>query len=552
MKKIIYLIFATSIVYSQAELIPLKHKIYDFLKLSQLKGYIENYNSANLPLSRKQAAEFINQINLVQDKLNNTEKSFLNDLMIEFEYDINKTVSKSFSLSDSFDILNLLNNKEQKYLYMFTDENASMFVDALGSLSFRKFNTESFNSTSIAVGELGLRMRGTLYDNIGYYLRMSTGQQIRGDRYARQIAYNYDSKLRAAKNFIGQKYYDSYEGYLRFQSENDAFAFTIGRENLLFGTGYIDKLFLSNYSAPFDFAKIDLKYKGIHYSFFYGNVRGDSLGKPLQSKNIISHRLDFRFSEILKIGLFESVVATNRPISFTYMNPLSFLTSADFTAEKDWETNTLMGIDLELKPVRNFGIQLSFLMDDLNFQTLNREDTKGNDNKFGYQAGVIYAEPLGINNLTLAAEYTRLDPFIYSHRTNKSTYTHWGLSLAHSLPPNSDEIAVSLRYYITNRFTALVLYKKQRSGAGFVFDESGKLISNYGGDINRGEGDFLQVNKFLMGNRVDRNIISATIRFEPILQYFIDFNYSINMINNIYSSQKNNDQFISITISTGF
>ena len=119
---------------------------------------------------------------------------------------------------------------------------------------------------------------------------------------------------------------------------------------------------------------------------------------------------------------------------------------------------------------------------------------------------MIYSEPFGINDLTATLEYTLLDPFVYSHRSNSSNYTNWGISLGTALPPNSDEIALELNYYLTNRVTINFLYKHQRSGEGFLdangnltFDDEVPIIRNYGGDVNRGDLDFAYVNNFLMG-----------------------------------------------------
>lgn len=100
-----------------------------------------------------------------------------------------------------------------------------------------------------------------------------------------------------------------------------------------------------------------------------------------------------------------------------------------------------------------------------------------------------------IPNLTISFEYTRLNPFIYTHRTNKSQYTHWTLPLGHNLQPNSDEIAIRINYDITHRLNFQLLYLHQRHGEGLVFDGD-TLKINYGGTLNRGDADISIDNKF--------------------------------------------------------
>lgn len=545
-------IFFPLIAYAQTELVPVQHKIYSYFETLSKKGIID-YDNGNIPISRSEAASFLKKIELSKDMLTPTENKILNDLTVEFSYDIDKNMNKSISLFSDFTPINVLNNYKQKYLVAYTDENASLFLDGTGFISYCDFNSESFAKTNLTLGQLGIRLRGSLYNSIGYYLRLSNGQQLIGGSYARMIAARYDPILTAATSrFIGGKYFDSFEGYLRYESETHAFALTFGRDNFEIGDGYIDKLFMSKNIPAFDFGRLDLKYKGIKYSFFYGNIKGDSLGVPLSSKNIVGNRLDIEFSNTFRFGFYESIIINNAPISFTYLNPLSFLISADFTGETKDNNNALMGFDFELKPYKNLGFQFSLLIDDLDFSSLGEKDMIGISNKFGYQAGLMYVEPLGINDLTAVVEYTLIDPFVYSHKTNKSTYTHWGISIGHLLPPNSDEIALMLNYYLTNRIKLNFVFKHQRSGEGFLYDSDGKIIRNFGGDVNRGDLDAIAPNIFLMGNRVNRNIFNFSIHIEPVRQFFIDIDYSFQSIDKIYLSKTFSDQFLYTTISTDF
>jgi hypothetical protein len=251
------------------------------------------------------------------------------------------------------------------------------------------------------------------------------------------------------------------------------------------------------------------------------------------------------------MGFYESVIISDNPFSFTYLNPVSFITSADLNtgAQGTTDNNTLIGIDLEYLPVRNLAVQGTLLIDDINFASLFKNDFTSNDNKFGYQVGTMWTDALMIQNLNLALEYTRLDPFVYSHRSNKSTYTNWDMSLGHALPPNSDEIALKLHYDVTNRIKFDFTYQFQRSGEGILFDSTGKLKINYGGNINRGDGDyFITKNIFLNGNRVNRNLFTFNFIFEPIKQYFIEFKYQLRAYNLKYLNKQTNDNLYWTTL----
>ena len=538
-------------VNAQIELVPPSHPVYDYLKRMQVKGIIPEYNSSNIPISRGEIAGYLKIIE--GQKLTGTDKYMMEDYKAEFEFDMTGSLRKSTNLFNKFNSESIFGNHRQKYIYNYADTNASLFFDINGDFYQRNSKGDSIGNNAITLGELGFRIRGSLYNSVGFYLRASNGQKIKGQSKDIIFAANYDPLLKANTKFVNeQKNFDSYEGYLRYQTPSNWLSVTVGKEALYEGFGYIDKMFLSNNTIPFNFLKLDIAYKKFKYSFLYGSIKGDSLGIDLQSKNIVSHRLDIGLTRKFKLGFYESVIISNNPFSFTYLNPISFLTSADLNtgAKETTDNNTLAGFDFELAPIKNITFQGTLLIDDLNLSTLYKSDSTSNDNKFGYQLGIFWADALSLPNVNLKLEYTRLDPFVYSHRSNKSSYTNWDMSLGHALPPNSDEIALNLHYDVTNRIKFNFLYQFQRSGEGILIDSiTGKLIINYGGNINRGDGDlYITKINFLNGNRINRSIITFNLVFEPIKQYFVELKYQLRILNLKYLDRQVNESLYWATL----
>ena len=155
---------------------------------------------------------------------------------------------------------------------------------------------------------------------------------------------------------------------------------------------------------------------------------------------------------------------------------------------------------------------------------MGNSDKTGNDNKFGFQAGINWQDAFTLKNLNLIYEYTRIDPFVYSHRDINNSYTNWNLPIGTALNPNSDEHAFKLTYDFNSRLNLSVTFKHQRSGMN-ITDSTGKIITNVGSNILHGENDFLIKNVFLQGLRVDRNIIIAELTWQPIRQYFFTVKY---------------------------
>ncbi|MCX7877606.1 MAG: capsule assembly Wzi family protein [Ignavibacteria bacterium] len=532
---------------SQVELVPLSNPVYDYLDRMTVNKIITGYSASMGPVSRREIASHLMEIQSRRNKLTVTDKKLLDDYLTEFSYDLTGALNKSSLFFSKKGLSELFSDRKQKYLWATADSNVSFFWDGLGEIRYMGLDGDSAGKPHVLLGQLGTRIRGTLFGSVGYYLKLTNGVRLGGTTYDASKTAFLDPVLASTRKFIseGGRTFDSYEGHLRYSPKGEWLGLTFGKEALRYGTGYIDKLILSNQnSAPFDFIKLDLQYKKIKYSFSHSSIVGnDSAGVQLQSKYLVFHRLELGpfFNNVFKLGFSEMVIYSNVPVNFAFLNPISFLTSADLNTELPGKNsnNTLLGIDMEFYPVKSLSLQGSLLIDDLNFETLGSDSTKGNDNKFGFQGGLNWQNAFMLPNLRFIYEYTRLDPFVYSHREINNSYSHWNLPIGHSLNPNSDEHAFRLAYNFGSRLSLSLTYKLQRTGLNYL-DSLGNPV-NVGSDILNGRGDFLIRNKFLNGVRLNRNILSAEITWQPIRQYFITLRYQMRNFDFIKDNRKLSD-----------
>jgi hypothetical protein len=516
-----FLLLVSSAI-AQRELLPVDHPVYKFLLRQQMRGLINDFQWGMLPLSRGEVVRLLDALETRRSQLSGVDVKMLQDFDTEFEYDMNKTVLKAKPLLPGFSLSSVLDNDRQKYLAAYEDSVASLFADGFGFLSYRAGSGDSIGSPHIFLGQLGFRVRGTLYDRLGFYLEASNGQRLSGDPSFGMLDY----RLRANTKFQeAGKYFDFTTGYMDY--DVDWLRLTIGREQVLWGMGYSDRLILSDNTIPFDFAKLDLHYKSFHYSFLHGSLTGkDSLGRELSSKYIGAHRLEVSFSSRFRLGLSEMVVYSNRSIDFAYLNPLTFLASADRSADPSGTSNTLLAFDFEWFPMKDLRLTGTLVIDDLNFETLGSvgSDVRGNDNKFAWQGGITWTDAFSLPNLTLTAEYTRINPFVYSHRSVANAYTHLDLPLGPLLQPNSDEWLLGFDLDLTYRLSVSGQIRFQRTGEN-ITSSSGMLIYNAGSDILRGDGDFVHPNVFLEGQQANRTLMSFIVQWQPIKQYYVEIRY---------------------------
>ena len=516
---------ATASAAAQRELVPVTNPVYQFLFRQELRGTVDGFHWGMLPMSRRDIADFLDSLQLrarAGDQLPAADEAWLRDLRVEFSYDIGHTLDTSSALIPDFRFSGIFDDTRQKYLYAYSDSTASVFIDGFAGWSYRIGNDQTPEPHFASLGEIGIRVRGTLFDRLGYFVQASNGVLFSGSKEFALL----DPRLQANAQFNrGENFFDFTTGYLRYDA--DWLAVTFGREQLLWGMGHQDRAVISWNTVPFDFAKIDLRSNSVHYSFLHGSLVGaDTSGKTLASKYIAAHRFEFNAGSRVRIGLNEAILYSNQPISFTMLNPLIFLTSAELSTELpnsgDDAHNSLIWLDLEVVAARNLRLFGSFLIDDLKFGTIDEDDISRNTNKFGWQAGIIWNDAFTLPGVLLSAEYSRLNPFVGSHWTNANSYTSWNLPLGEALQPNSDAWRFRVDYAPTSRLLLSGQLQFQRTGENIVDPVTGEVTFDAGSDILHGENHLDHTNYFLQGNRVNRTLASFTATWQPIRQYFVE------------------------------
>ncbi len=516
-------LFAVQRAEAQRELVPSDHPIYQFLLRQQMEEHINGFHWGMLPLSRREVTGFLRTLRTdsIQALLSETDRKILSDYSVEFAQDLDRTDRLSEPFIPSWRLSGLFSDEKQKSLYSYADTAVTVVIDALGDASRRDTWGDSLGKASAVLGELGVRIRGTFHDRLGFYLQATNGSLLAGSRDVALL----ENRLQANHKFSepGSSNFDITKGYLRY--DVDWLSVMAGREQVLWGAGYADRAVFSDNTVPFDFFRIDLQEGSFHYAFLHGSLVGaDSTGHTLSSKYIAAHRVEFNVGKRVRIGFSEAVLYSLQPMNFALMNPLTFLTSAELSTEmpqkQDNAHNTLLWLDVEVTPIRNIRTFGSILVDDVKFSTIGKNDISGNSNKFGWQAGLLVNDAFDVPTLVLTGEYTRINPFVLTHWTNYNGYTNWGLSLGPSVPPNTDEWLFQAEYAVSARFSLRGSVRFQRSGEN-ILDQNGNLVYDAGSNILLGQDHLVHPNVFLEGRRVDRTIGMLHVEWQPVRQYFL-------------------------------
>lgn len=537
------IIGASLFVFPQTENIPANHPIYHFLKRMEVKNIISRYHDAVLPLSRKEIAQFIIQIENNKDKLTETETDILADYMVEFEYDLHKSTGTSFSLFGKGDdivsgMVRGTFHDQEKYIYTYSDSIFSVFVDGLMNIDFRRSTGDGLHANASFV-EVGPRLRGTIYDKLGYYFQL-TNAQFWGSRDAlkrdKRISQSYALGTTDSKNF------DFVEGYVRYDA--DIISAQIGRERVLWGNSYGVKIFLSDYPRVYDAVRVDVDYKNFKYTFLHAWILGkpDSIEinngegiEPLAAdKYFAAHRLEYSLGNILDLGIQEITIYSNRSVDLGYLNPVTFFESVQRSrGERD---NGFLAFDFQLRPIKGYELQGTLFFDDIN---IPKWGTRNVSNRQAYQIGIMAVEPIGIPNTSMMVEYTRVEPFTFSHnRSRENQYSSNNVLLGNQLGPNADSWFFRINHYLTHRLSLSGSLEYQRSGEN-IYDDQGNLIKNVGGDFLVGYRSIdPRENEFLSGILFKTWVGKFYATYEIINEIYLDFRYEWKQISDQSNEEK--------------
>jgi len=535
----ILLVVLCSSTFPQAENVPTVNPVYLFLKRMEVKGIIGRYHDAILPLSRGQISEFLVDIKEKADLLTEVERNQLRDLYVEFQYDIDRSREGVYNILDFSEpgigpTANALFSEREKCLYSYADSNASLFVDGLLTVDARRSTGDALGGANAEFAQFGGRIRGTIYGKLGYYMQ-GTNALFRGSRdvLLRDTQLNQSYTL---ANVFNTSSFDFSEGSVRYDAR--ILSLQVGQERILWGNGYGTKLILSDNPRVFPFVRADAEYKSLKYTFVHAWLLGtrssykfllppettsrDTLVEPLNAdKYLAAHRLELSFPALFDVGFQEVLIYSNRSVDLAYLNPAILLESAQ--RSRDERDNNFWAVDIQTHFLKNVEFQGTVDFDDINFSNWGSNSW---ENRYAYQLGAMATDPLWIPNTTIAVEYTRVQPYTFSHgRSRDNSYGSDGRILGTQIGPNADSWFLRIDHMLTHRIFASIQAQIQRNGEN-VNSSSGVLLRNVGGDFLQPHRDSdSTIVEFLDGNLVRTFALQAQVSYQIVRQIFVDARY---------------------------
>ena len=214
-------------------------------------------------------------------------------------------------------------------------------------------------------------------------------------------------------------------------------------------------------------------------------------------KHLIFHSFDFKPTDKLELGFFESVIWGGR-MEFLYLAPFGqYFAAQSLTG---FEDNSFFGVHGKYRILPDLSLLGQVYVDDLSFQDVIKLqlDTKY---KFAGELGVRWT-PEESRILDLAVDYTAVMPYMYTHITGERTtdyryavdgdgdaaypnyfnYSHLGRNLGTDLQPNSDRVSVRATVRLLDELNLKLRAGLQRHGNASE-DQEGMDPARHNGSV---------------------------------------------------------------------
>ncbi|HTI07101.1 MAG TPA: hypothetical protein VL832_01060 [Puia sp.] len=341
---------------------------------------------------------------------------------------------------------------------------------------------ETGNKERVFLNSKGLTLRGMIAGKLGFSAYLTDNQE-RGPGFFMDRVNQFDAVPGAGyyKDFhrTGVDYFDNRASI--YFNACKYFDIQFGYDKNFIGNGY-RSLFLSDFSAPYLFLKINTRIWKLNYeNIFMELISQHPIGTDYQypKKYATVHHLSINATPWLNLGLYENIVYS-RPdhYEFSYLNPVIFLVSAQQQNGSPDKTTT--GLDFKANIGHATQVYGQILINEFILNQVLHYSRGYWANKQGLQLGVKYIDAFEVKNLDLQVETNIVRPFTYQHDDTVSNYSHYNQPLAHPLGANFYEYIAIARYQPTYKWNLegkVIYYKQGLDSAGVNFGSN--IFENY-------------------------------------------------------------------------
>lgn len=425
--------------------------LVSYLEIMAQKGFID-FNDLIKPVDRKQVFTLLQSLQN-NPKLNSVEKQelafFINGFKLEDStYMPNSKVAPSFKHF-------FKKPKDEQYLFLYKDQNFGFILDPM-----LQINEQVVNGNSVSAQALGFQLMGYAGKRIGFQMSYQDINE-RGRFDATRMDNDLPGIVRKQTTDPRLLNYSQMNATLSYRLNKGNII--VGQDQNIYGYGKSGNMVLSDKAPAYPFFAINyqptswFKFNYMHAwlqsgvvdsaaSYGIGNSVYGGMREKFIPKFYASHSVEFTVMKGLKINVGESIVYSDK-LELAYLLPITFFKAFD---NQKFNDNILAGSNGQLFMGFSSRNQLprthlygQLFIDEIRIGTLFNSGQSRN--QVGFQTGVSIADFL-FPNLTAAAEYSRINPFVYRNFIPAQNYTNSNYALGDWMGNNADRIWLSAKY----------------------------------------------------------------------------------------------------------
>jgi hypothetical protein len=448
-------------------------EVHPFLFRMAQKGLIE-YNDLIKPINRVHLVDALSILKLKDSLLSNIEKQELAFYLQEY----NRPAKEQISLF----------KKDQNKRWRtgaIVANDFELYFDPL--LGFNNFNGTNKNILQISNG---FELWGAAGKNKNF------GYQVYYHDYTETGSVNNNFREESATPgtiLVGAKS-DNKINYTeiraninyRFKKGNISF----GKDNLIWGYGENSNLVLSNKAPSYPYLRLDYKpltWLSFNYTHAWlnSNIADSSLSYLTNSgrinndfrllfvqKFLATHSIEVQAMKGLNIAIGESIVYSDKmdPGFLIPINLYKFYDNNRSNYLIEAGSNGQYFLSLSSKnQIKRTHLYSTLFIDEIKVNAIfNKTESR---NQLGFNIGGSVTDVL-IPYLSLGAEYTRVNPFVYSNLIPAQTYASYNYSLGDWMGNNFDRAIVFAKYTPIAKLKLVARFQKiRKGGAGTIYEQ---------------------------------------------------------------------------------
>lgn len=457
----------SSLIYAQIVYVPLENGVYKFLERQNLKGLIE-LNDEVKPFSRMYIAKKLLKIDeeLKSEKkeiLNNVETDELKFYLEEYFYEIFKLNNGSSIAGQQL--------KERWYLYSYTDSLFNLKLSPIAGYSLSFSDKESGHARWV-----GLTSFAEYSDWFG------AGFDIRDKG-------EFGGNVNEDKSFTSERgaWYKAATDGIEYSDAKGSINFnwswgsvSLIKDYVQWGHGNFGQLILSDKAPSYPQIRLSLNpVKWLRFYYIHGWLNSlvpDSSEFYYSYPGTLSERLRESYinkyiaANLITVTPFDRIdISAGNAIVYSgdlrpeFFIPFMFYKFLDHNTGRGdvGDGNGMLYFDLSVKYPENFMFYSTLFVDVTEIR--NILDANYNNTWIGFTLGGKTID-LIVQNLDVIVEYTRINPWVYEHKDEVTTYKHINYTLGHWLGQNADQIRLQFNYQLIRGLKFMLFAEQVREG----------------------------------------------------------------------------------------